>query len=115
MITYIKKLVQGSLKKGAEDMFLVLRELATELYRFDPRDFNPDVQDKFVLARGRIKRLHDRGTYKGSEASEALNELLPLLDGYLGDQIRAAPHKLSFVLGAFWSPFCSIFSPIRRP
>jgi hypothetical protein len=62
----------------------VVREVAKELGRLDPRDFEPGFQCEFVRVRGNVVYLDTWHINDIFAAQEALKAVIPVLDGYRG-------------------------------
>jgi hypothetical protein len=111
MVQYIKKLVQGIIKraKDGETAYIpsFILALLEELNRLDPRDFLPDAQDTFVFwraeARGRFK--HDEPTIREGFNDpkqqlylvDFISRINEILDKYSGEGSRAETRSFGFV------------------
>jgi hypothetical protein len=62
-----------------------LREVVKELEKLDPRDFEPAARVEFLRVRGNATHLATQTSFFGTQADEAIRELLPVLDMYRGE------------------------------
>jgi hypothetical protein len=85
--------------KGASLLSPVVgcREVAKELARLDPRDFEPDVQSDFVKIRGNINYIAGREDLIRGHLTEQLTDLLLVLNGYRGQGSGGVQRQFPYV------------------
>jgi len=106
MVNYIKEIANEIVKRrihedpGIIGLYVVLAE---ELDRLDPRDFLPDVQYKFVIARLEARKIAERNPRNISQSQSypffknKAREILYCLEKYMGEGSRAEIRPFDFI------------------
>jgi hypothetical protein len=104
MVTYIKQIADelaGLNPQSSGNVFDLIRSLAEELERLDPRDFLPASRFNFVMIRTRARSLARLSTFGDVRpVKEFAKTVSACLDFYGGDGSRAVSRSFAFVTDA---------------
>ncbi len=94
MVGYVRKLAVAVSNDRANRAALV-KVLAEELDRLDPRDFLPDVQYDFIILRMNIRGYSDKHLHQSGLPN--MDDLLRVLDHYAGSGSSAQVRTFPFI------------------
>lgn len=104
MVEYIRKLAVDlqnyADKRAGGKMFTLIRVLREELDRLDPRDFFPDAQYDFVIARSRMRGIAGESTITSRSypvIRKLTEQIVGVLDKYGGEGNRAETRSFPFL------------------
>jgi hypothetical protein len=82
------------------DAMTGIRELAKELDRLDPRDFEPSAQLEFVRVRGNIIHICRLSNYTKPKIQEVISPLLPVIDQFRGPGSAGVTRQFGYITDA---------------
>lgn len=94
MVEYIRKLA-AAVHDARKDRIAMVKILAEELDRLDPRDFLPEAQYDFVIMRMNIRGYGDNHLHQSGLPS--MHDLCRVLDHYAGSGSSAQIREFDFI------------------